>query len=310
MFEPNYGWSLPAHLFAVSGWSAKCARPSDPMSCKSDLSDPPEGPASTRKRFPNGPLYGWTDLTYLLHRHKVSWGYYLVPGAQPDCDDGARLKCDPGPLKIGTPSIWNPLPEFTTVRQDHQLEEHPAGHRLRRRRPDRLAPRGLVGRPGLPPQRASGLTDHARSGLGHEPRQRGHERPGLEEHRDLPRLGRLGRLLRPCRSLRASTETATACASPRSSSAPMPSAATSTTRSSPSTPTSSSSRTTSSEESRLDPKTDGRPDPRPTVREDVPVLGDLVKDFDFSQTPRAPYALVPSPPPGQRAKLLVSHPQH
>jgi phospholipase C len=33
---------------------------------------------------------------------------------------------------------------------------------------------------------------------------------------------------------------------------------------------------------RLDPKTDGRPDPRPTVRENVPVLGSLVRDFDFS----------------------------
>jgi hypothetical protein len=42
---------------------------------------------------------------------------------------------------------------------------------------------------------------------------------------------------------------------------------------------------------RLDPKTDGRPDPRPTVREDVPILGDLSNDFDFSQTPRSPLVL-------------------
>jgi hypothetical protein len=33
---------------------------------------------------------------------------------------------------------------------------------------------------------------------------------------------------------------------------------------------------------RLDPKTDGRPDPRPSVRENYPLLGDLVNDFDFS----------------------------
>jgi phospholipase C len=38
---------------------------------------------------------------------------------------------------------------------------------------------------------------------------------------------------------------------------------------------------------RLDPKTDGRPDPRPTVRETVRQLGDLMNDFDFTQTPRA-----------------------
>ena len=36
---------------------------------------------------------------------------------------------------------------------------------------------------------------------------------------------------------------------------------------------------------RLNPKTDGRPDRRPTVREDVPILGDLTKDFDFNQKP-------------------------
>jgi phospholipase C len=43
--------------------------------------------------------------------------------------------------------------------------------------------------------------------------------------------------------------------------------------------------------SRLDPRTDGRPDPRPGVRENVPLLGDLQKDFDFSQPPRAPLVL-------------------
>jgi phospholipase C len=42
---------------------------------------------------------------------------------------------------------------------------------------------------------------------------------------------------------------------------------------------------------RLDPKTDGRPDPRPTVRENVPILGDLTKEFDFDQSPRAPTPL-------------------
>jgi phospholipase C len=46
---------------------------------------------------------------------------------------------------------------------------------------------------------------------------------------------------------------------------------------------------------RLDPVTDGRPDPRPTVREDVPALGDLRADFDFSQAPRPPLILAPYP---------------
>jgi phospholipase C len=46
---------------------------------------------------------------------------------------------------------------------------------------------------------------------------------------------------------------------------------------------------------RLDPKTDGRPDPRPYVREDVPLLGDLTPDFDFTQAPRPPLVLDPYP---------------
>jgi hypothetical protein len=50
---------------------------------------------------------------------------------------------------------------------------------------------------------------------------------------------------------------------------------------------------------RLDPATDGRPDPRPTVREDVPILGDLVNDFDFSQ-----------PPPAGRQLILPTRPGH
>jgi hypothetical protein len=47
---------------------------------------------------------------------------------------------------------------------------------------------------------------------------------------------------------------------------------------------------------RIDPKTDGRPDTRPDVRENAPVLGNLAKDFDFSQKPRPPLILPLHPP--------------
>ena len=40
MFESANSWSLPAHLALVSGWSAKCSRPSDPMSCVTSLTAP------------------------------------------------------------------------------------------------------------------------------------------------------------------------------------------------------------------------------------------------------------------------------
>jgi len=49
---------------------------------------------------------------------------------------------------------------------------------------------------------------------------------------------------------------------------------------------------------RLDPSTDGRPDPRPTVREEVENLGDLRKEFDFTQEPLSPLPLPLHPPPG------------
>jgi phospholipase C len=49
---------------------------------------------------------------------------------------------------------------------------------------------------------------------------------------------------------------------------------------------------------RIDPKTDGRPDPRPDVRENAVQLGDLLKDFDFSQQPLPPLILPIHPTPG------------
>jgi phospholipase C len=42
---------------------------------------------------------------------------------------------------------------------------------------------------------------------------------------------------------------------------------------------------------RLDPLSDGRPDPRPTVRENSPLLGNLLKEFDFKQKARRPLLL-------------------
>ena len=49
---------------------------------------------------------------------------------------------------------------------------------------------------------------------------------------------------------------------------------------------------------RIDPTTDGRPDPRPDVRENESILGNLLKDFDFSQSPLQPLVLPTNPPPG------------
>jgi phospholipase C len=55
--------------------------------------------------------FAWTDLTWLLHRYHVSWGYYL--------DHGAQTPADPA----GVPTIWNVLPGFTDVTQDDQMND-------------------------------------------------------------------------------------------------------------------------------------------------------------------------------------------
>jgi phospholipase C len=113
MFEPNSSWSLPSHLFMVSAWSAKCSIPADPMSCVNSLNG-----ASGLNVSKND--YAWTDLTYLLYKNNISWGYYLSNGSEPDCEDDAML-CASKPQNANVPGIWNPLPAFDTVKQDNQL---------------------------------------------------------------------------------------------------------------------------------------------------------------------------------------------
>jgi phospholipase C len=51
----------------------------------------------------------------------VSWAYYVFKGTEPDCEDDASVSCAPVQQAPRTAGVWNPLPAFTTVRQDHQL---------------------------------------------------------------------------------------------------------------------------------------------------------------------------------------------
>ena len=134
MFEPNASWSLPAHLFLVSEWSAYCTQHDNPSSCVNALqTKPAERPANAPAVYggesgtpntgkKNGqPIYAWTDLTYLLYKSHVSWGYYVVSGTEPDCENPAAETCAPVQQNSNTPGIWNPLPWFDTVKADHQL---------------------------------------------------------------------------------------------------------------------------------------------------------------------------------------------
>jgi phospholipase C len=114
MFSSTTEWSLPAHLYMVSEWSATCGVLNDPLSCQS--SDPCCLPQ------PGG--NAWTDITWLLHGAGVSWKYYVFPGQSPDVinpgeDDGVHGIYTPQSPTI--PTDWNPLPLFSDVAQDHQL---------------------------------------------------------------------------------------------------------------------------------------------------------------------------------------------
>jgi phospholipase C len=122
MFESDTSWSLPAHLYLVSGWSAKCSKKADPMSCKGAVQAPGSPPGNPQNTTGAAPDYAWTDLTYLLYKDHVSWRYFVFPGAQPDCEDGSMF-CKAVPQNAKTPGIWNPLPWFDTVKQDHQLSD-------------------------------------------------------------------------------------------------------------------------------------------------------------------------------------------
>ena len=120
MFQSDTSWSLPLHLYMVSGWSARCSRRDDPSSCRAAVQAPGSPPNTAQNPTSKKPDYAWTDLTYLLHKHQISWGYYVSDGNQPDCSDNAMF-CRAVPQNAKTPGIWNPLPYFDTVRRDRQL---------------------------------------------------------------------------------------------------------------------------------------------------------------------------------------------
>ena len=124
MFESAGSWSLPEHLYFVSGWSALCPQGAEnPLGCVNSL-----GPRAPAKKWglplePGRTTYPWTDITWLLHKAGVSWRYYIDTGSQPDCESNEEVACTKVRQKAATPGMWNLLPDFTDVQQDHQLED-------------------------------------------------------------------------------------------------------------------------------------------------------------------------------------------
>jgi phospholipase C len=296
MFEPNASWSLPAALYKVSEWSAYCTDPLDPFSCKGALENPNfdggfSGPNDGQ------PHYAWTDMTYLLHKAGVSWGYYVFKGAEPDCQNDSAETCAPVQQGPQTPGIWNPLPSFTDVSQDGQLGNiqslsgfFTAAARGTLPAVSWVEPNGTVSE--HPPSLVSAGQTYVTGLVNAIMRSPDWNSTaiflswddwgGFYDHVVPPVVDRNGLGLRV-----------------------------------PGIVISPYSRHGYIDHqilshdvynkfieddflggARLDPKTDGRPDPRPNVRETNPLLGDLGADFNFSQKPRGPEILPVHPPPG------------
>ena len=287
MFEPNASWSLPEHLFMVSGWSARCPVPTDPMSCRDALQDP--GLPTTTRPSPDG----WTDLTYLLHRSGVSWAYYLDEGDQPDCDDD-EMVCPDKPQRVGVPSIWNPLPGFVTVNEDNErgnIKDLASFYSAARSGAlpavSWLIPSGRDSE--HPPALVSDGQAFVTSAINAIMRGPNWSSTaiflawddwgGFYDHVAPPKVDANGYGLRVpglvispyARRGYIDHQTLSFDAYLKFIEDDFLGGA------------------------RIDPKTDGRPDSRPSVRENADQLGDLASDFDFSQPPRAPIVLAPRP---------------
>jgi phospholipase C len=293
MFEPNASWSLPAHLFMVSEWSARCSS-SDPMSCRNAL----DAPLSVDPRLPLQPTpdYAWTDLTYLLYRQHVSWKYYVEDGTQPDCADG-DLPCVPQGQSPTTPEIWNPLPYFETVKNDNQLGNIQGLESFYSDvQNNRLPAVSWIVPSFAQSEHAPALVSDGQAHVTKVINQimqspawsstaillAWDDWGGLYDHVVPPKVDLNGYGLR------------------------VPGLVVS-----PFAKRGYIDHQTLSFDAyvrfiedvflggqRLDPATDGRPDPRPTVREQVQILGDVSSEFDFNQQPLGPELLQLFPAPG------------
>jgi phospholipase C len=289
MFEPSTSWSLPAHLFMVSEWSARCYKRGDPMSCVNAVENPVPPPHEIQNPTNIKPDYAWTDLTYLLFRHHVSWRYYVFKGQEPDCETGAMV-CAAIQQRAKTPGIWNPLPWFDTVRDDHQLRDvtsishfFTAARRGRLPNVSWVTPNNHVSEhpPSLVTNGQAFVTNVINAVM-RSPDWKStaiflawDDWGGFYDHVRPPRVDENGFGLRVpalvispyARQGFIDHQVASFDAYAKFIEDDFLGGA------------------------RLDPQTDGRPDPRPDVREDVPDAGDLTLDFDFKQQPRPPLLL-------------------
>ena len=297
MFEPVDSWSLPSHLYLVSGWSAQCAVPLVAESC---VNSPNATLGSSDIGLVTGNVntwpaihYDWTDITYLLDQARVSWRYYLDQGAQPDCADGGMV-CPPIPQSTKVPGIWNPLLSFDTVKQDRQTNnivplkrlfsdaaqgKLPAVSWVIPNRPNSEHPPALVSAGETYVTRIVNAIMKSRDWSSTAIFVTWDDWGGFYDHVPPPSVDANGYGIRVPGLV----------ISPYARQGYVDHQVLST-----------DAYLKFIEDDflggqRLNPLTDGRPDPRPDVRENASILGNLYQEFDFNQAPRRPVLLPVNP---------------
>lgn len=104
LFASVDSFSLPAHMFIFSGWSASCS--GGPLTCKSDYSPSPSN-------------FNWTPIAFLLDKYGASWAWYVGEDTN-IC--ASYPKCPQSPTDKVTPTNWNPPPGFTYVKESDELD--------------------------------------------------------------------------------------------------------------------------------------------------------------------------------------------
>jgi phospholipase C len=302
MFESQASWSLPEHLALVSGWSARCPKKEqkNPFACVGSLD--PRNPSKfwAKPIEPGRTSYPWTDITYLMHKHDVSWRYYVHEGDEPDCEDDEAVSCAKVLQNAKTPGIWNPLPDFVDVTEDEQLgnvQPLPSFYEAA----DDQSSCGLPDVSWIVPSLA--VSEHPPEPIN----------TGQAYVTTL-----INTIMRsPCWGSTAIFLSWDDWGGYYDSVAPPDVDENGYGLRVPGLVISPFARAGYIDHQqlshdvylkfieddflggeRLNPQTDGRPDLRPDVREEAPGLGSLASDFDFSQSPRAPVLLSPEPGPG------------
>ena len=204
MFEPVKSWSLPDHLALVSGWSAKCKN-KKASSCKNDIAyngayDLGIFDKAVAQEMAGGTTnvnLAWTDLTWLLFKHHVSWGYYVQTGSQPDCANDSALTCSPVAAELPDLRHLEPPAPLHRCTSRPPRKERPTAGQLPHAGPQRDPAIGVVGHAGRPEQRAPARKRASRPGVRDLGHQLGDGGSRLEVQRHLLGLGRLGWVQRP-----------------------------------------------------------------------------------------------------------------